>query len=353
MQIFHELEIANVQPNTKQAVLVEFAIPTALKENYKFLPGQHIVLYFKIERNNYRRTYSICSAPKENKLCISVKRQQKGIISNYINDAFFKGLMVKVSEPYGNFYADEQIVNASTIILWAGGSGITPMMGIVKHVLTSFPNKNVQLIYANRNDKCIMFEADIENLEKKFQQRFYATQILSNNVTADNIFTKLLSFTAAKKEWNGLTGHITPELIHTIVAKDFDAVHYICGPEKMMELCEQTLRSKGVFAVYVERFTGTTSIKNSNKDAMLKVYLHKKEYDIKLEENSLLEAILGAKLDPPYACKMGTCGSCKATLINGEVLVARDFALNEADRASGKILCCQTWAKSDTIAIEF
>jgi ring-1,2-phenylacetyl-CoA epoxidase subunit PaaE len=350
---FHELEISNVQANTKNAVLVEFEIPIALKERYKFKAGQHIVFDFKIERNNYRRTYSICTAPQEDKLCISVKRQHKGIISNYINDAFFKGLTVKVSEPFGSFYADEQIADVSTIVLWAGGSGITPMMSIAKHILCSFSNKNVLLIYANNNDKSIMFENEIDNLNRKYAERFSDIQILSNNDVEAHLFSKIFSFGKVKKEWLGLTGYITNDFIKNIVSEYPNAVHYVCGPEKMMELCEITLKGENINAVYVERFSGTTSIKNSNKDALLKVNLHKKNYEIKVGENNLLEAMLAIKLNPPYASKMGTCGSCKAILISGDVVMARDFALNDADREAGKILCCQTWAKSNEIEIEF
>jgi ring-1,2-phenylacetyl-CoA epoxidase subunit PaaE len=350
---FHELEISNVQANTKNAVFVELAIPTALKEQYKFKAGQHIVFDFKLERNNYRRTYSICTAPQEDKLCISVKRQHKGIISNYINDAFFKGLTVKVSEPFGSFYADEQIADASTIVLWAGGSGITPMMSIAKHILCSFSNKNVLLIYANNNDKSIMFENEIEDLNVRYAERFSDIQILSNNDEEEKLFSNIFYFGKVKKKWLGLTGYITNDFIKNIVSEYPNVVHYICGPEKMMELCEITLKGENINAVYVERFSGTTSIKNSNKDALLKVNLHKKNYEIKVGENNLLEAMLAIKLNPPYACKMGTCGSCKAILISGDVVMARDFALNDADREAGKILCCQTWAKSDKIEIEF
>jgi ring-1,2-phenylacetyl-CoA epoxidase subunit PaaE len=350
---FHELEISNVQANTKNAVLVEFEIPTALKERYKFKAGQHIVFDFKIERNNYRRTYSICTAPQEGKLCISVKRQHKGIISNFINDAFFKGLTVKVSEPFGNFYVEEQIAYTSTIVLWAGGSGITPMMSIAKHILSSFSNKNVLLIYANNNDKSIMFEHEIEDLNREFAERFSDIQILSNNDEEEKLYLNIFSFGKVKKKWLGLTGYITNDFIKNIVSEYPKTVHYICGPEKMMELCETTLKGENINAVYVEKFSGTTSIKNSNKDAMLKVNLHNKIYEINVGENNLLESMLSIKLNPPYACKMGTCGSCKATLISGDVVMARDFALNEADREAGKILCCQTWAKSDEIEIAF
>jgi ring-1,2-phenylacetyl-CoA epoxidase subunit PaaE len=352
--IFHELEIFSVVENTKNAVLVEFLVPIELTKKFKFQPGQHIVFDFKIERNNYRRTYSICSSPHENKLCISVKRQHKGIISNFINDAFFKGLKVNVSEPLGDFYNDGQIKNSSQIVLWAGGSGITPMLSIAKHILTVFSNKNVQLIYANNDQKSIMFEDEIEDLRNTFSGNFSVKQILSNNTISEGFFSKLFSFNSHEILWTGLSGYITNEFVINISKEFPNAVHYLCGPEKLMEICETALLNTDANSVYSERFIGSSSsISNSNKDAILKVSLHKKDYGIHLAENSLLEGMLAAKLNPPYACKMGTCGSCKATLVSGEVIVARDFALNEADRATNKILCCQSWAKSSEIEIAY
>jgi ring-1,2-phenylacetyl-CoA epoxidase subunit PaaE len=349
---FHELEIENVKSNTKNAVLVEFCVPSIFKENYVFEPGQHVALDFKIERNNYRRTYSICSAPHENKLCISVKRQHKGIISNYINDGFFKGFKVKVSEPFGNFYDDQQIEYSNKVVLWAAGSGITPMISIAKHILKHFSNKKIHLFYANTNDESIMFENEIAELEYSSLNNFTVTQILSNTKNEAGLLSKILNFKSNKKPWNGLTGYITNELIHEKLIDFPKATHYICGPEKMMEICETALNHNSE-TVYIEHFTGSSSIKNSNKEANLKVSFFKTEHQIKLGDKNLLEAMLDNNLNPPYACKSGTCGSCKAILISGEVVMARDFALNEADREAGKILCCQTWAKSDEIVIGY
>jgi ring-1,2-phenylacetyl-CoA epoxidase subunit PaaE len=351
---FHELEIKNVESNTKNAVLVEFSIPTDLRNNFLFSPGQHIVIDFHLERNNYRRTYSICSAPHENKLCICVKRQHKGIISNYINDAFFKGFKVNVSEPLGDFYDDGQINNSSQIVLWAGGSGVTPMLSIAKHILTVFSYKDVQLIYANNDQQSIMFADEIENLRKRFSGNFSVKQILSNNTISEGFFSKLFSFISSEKPWTGLTGYITKEFVINVSNEFPNAVHYLCGPEKLMEICESALLNTDTKGVYIERFVGSSSsISNSNKNAILKVSLHKKDYEIHLAENSILEGMLAAKLNPPYACKMGTCGSCKATLVRGEIITARDFALNEADREANKILCCQSWAKSSEVEIEY
>jgi ring-1,2-phenylacetyl-CoA epoxidase subunit PaaE len=352
MQNFHELEIASVTQNTKNAVLVEFAIPENLKETFKFQAGQHIVFNFNIERNNYRRTYSICTAPHDNRLCISVKRQKKGIISNYINDAFFKGFKVNVSQPFGNFYSDEQIISTSAVVLWAGGSGITPMLSIAKHILKRFSNKKVHLIYANNDEQSIMFRSDIEQLEGRYPL-FSVQHILSNPVQTNNFFSNIFSSNKPKKEWSGLREYVNETLVESVTNQFSDAVHYICGPEKMMEVCETSLSNTNAQSIHLERFTGSTFVKNSHKNAILKVRLSNQEHQIAVSENTLLDALLAAKLNPPYACKSGTCGSCKAKLLHGEVITARDFALNEADREANKILCCQSWAKTSEIEIQF
>jgi ring-1,2-phenylacetyl-CoA epoxidase subunit PaaE len=346
--IFHSLEIKSVLENTKNAVLVEFDVPKALIENYTFTAGQSITLDFTIERNHYRRTYSICSPPHESKLSISVKRQAKGIISNYINDAFFKGFHVRVSEPFGNFFNDAQIENTSTIMLWAGGSGITPLMSIAKHILFSYTSKKVVLVFANTNESSVMFAKEIDSLKNQFANGFQDVQILSNNIE-----THFVKKFFNKNTWQGLEGYIDADFISKIINQNPTSVHYICGPEKMMTLCEMQLSKAKDCKVYAEKFAGTTTINSGNKNAKLKVNINKKMHAISLQENNLLDAMLAQNLNPPYACKMGTCGACKATLLSGEVVSARDFALNEADKEANKILCCQAWAKSEEVIIAY
>jgi ring-1,2-phenylacetyl-CoA epoxidase subunit PaaE len=351
--IFHELEIKKVSPNTKNAVLVEFSIPEYLTDNFKFKAGQHIAFEFNIERNIYKRTYSICNSPHENMLCISVKRQQKGIISNYINDAFFTGFRVKVSEPFGDLFTENQVINAANIVLWAGGSGITPILSIAKHILKEFTDKKVTLIYANNNQNSIMFKDEIDELGLKNKGKFEAIHVLSNNIMEETMWAKIFKFNKPKKEWNGLKGYIDGDLIKKIASTNINAVHYICGPDKMMETCETTLKNLNSKSIYMESFGSANSIENTKANSKVKIILDNRKHEILTSKNTLLDAMLEAKLNPPYACKSGTCGSCKAKLISGEVIMSRDFALNEADKEAGKILCCQAWAMTDEIEIIF
>jgi ring-1,2-phenylacetyl-CoA epoxidase subunit PaaE len=346
---FHELRVSNVEENTKNSVKVTFEIPDNLKQNYQFEAGQHVALDFKIERNKYRRTYSICTAPHEKTLSISIKRQKNGIISNYINNGFFKGLRVQVSEPFGDFFKAEQLSEKPFVVLWAGGSGITVLLSIAKQILQKHQEKDVILVYANQNTQNIMFRNEIESLLTQFSDRFRVIHILSEPEKVDFEFKNLFK---PKEIWTGKRGYIDEEFVKEIKWNYSEAVHYICGPTKMMQICEENLHKLGVKSVYSEHFAGAT-FENSNQNAVLKVNLKGKNQSVSTEKNSLLEAMLQANLEPPYACKSGTCGSCKAKLVQGEVVMARDFALNEDDRAKNKILCCQSWAKSDEIVIEF
>jgi ring-1,2-phenylacetyl-CoA epoxidase subunit PaaE len=348
---FFELPVSAVKLNTKNALTIDFDVPETLKNIFQFAAGQHIALDFKLERNRYRRTYSICSSPTEKKLTISVKRQQNGIVSNYINNAFHEGLSVKVSAPFGGFFDEKQIQNTENIMLWAGGSGITPLFSILKYLLENHKNSVIHLIYANKNAKSVMFYEDLANLEKIFPYRLKVMHVLSEAQSdGKNIFESLFRYSKIDIK---SAGSLNADFIKKCLMPN--AIHYICGPEPMMQVCEKGLLSSGVDkkTIHLEYFSSGFSTQNSPENARLQVILNGKKQNLLLDKKNLLDAMLDAQLSPPYACQSGTCGSCKAQLISGEVSMARDFALNEADRAANLILCCQAWAKTENVEILF
>jgi ring-1,2-phenylacetyl-CoA epoxidase subunit PaaE len=350
MDLF-ELPVSAIKVNTKNALTIDFDVPETLKNTFQFTAGQHLALDFKLERNNYRRTYSICSSPTENKLTISVKRQKNGIVSNFINNAFYKGLTVKVSAPFGGFFDKKQVENTQNVQLWAGGSGITPLFSILKYLIATDKKSVIHLIYANKNAKSVMFQNDLADLERAFPQRLKVTHVLSElESDKKNIFERLFS-TSKTQPKSG--NYITADFIKNNVLPK--AVHYICGPEPMMKICENGLFELGIDKknVHLAYFSnGMNAFKNA-ENAHLQVSINGKKQGVPLNNKNLLDAMLDAKLTPPYACQSGTCGSCKAQLISGEVTMARDFALNEADRAANRILCCQAWAKTENVEIQF
>ncbi len=348
---FFELPVLAVKSNTKNALTIDFDIPETLKNIFQFTAGQHIALDFKLERNNYRRSYSICASPTENRLTISVKRQHNGIVSNYINNAFHKGLDVRVSAPFGGFFDGKQVENTQNIMLWAGGSGITPLFSILKYLVTTDKNSVIHLIYANKNAKSVMFYDELTHLERAFPQRVKVTHVLSDAQSEGNNLFKFL-FKQPKIE-GASVGYVDADFIKTKAISK--AVHYICGPEPIMQACEKGLREMGIDKenVHLEYFSNGMNTFKSVENARLQVHLNGQKHELDLNKKNLLDALLDAKLNPPYACQSGTCGSCKAKLLSGEVTMARDFALNEADRAENRILCCQSWAKTENVVIQF
>jgi ring-1,2-phenylacetyl-CoA epoxidase subunit PaaE len=348
---FFELPISAVKLNTKNALTVDFDVPESLKNTFQFTAGQHLALDLKLERNNYRRTYSICSSPTENKLTISVKRQKNGIVSNFINNAFYEGLMVKVSAPFGGFFDKKQVETTQNVQLWAGGSGITPLFSILKYLIAKDKNTVIHLIYANQNAKSILFHDDLADFERAFPQRLKVTHVLSeSNSDKKNIFERLFSPSKTSPKSGN---YITADFIKNNILPN--AVHYICGPEPMMQVCENGLIELGVDKrnVHLEYFSNGMNVFKSPENAYLQVTMNGRKESLLLNNKNLLDAMLDAKLNPPYACQSGTCGSCKAQLIRGEVTMARDFALNEADKAANRILCCQAWAKTENVEIQF
>jgi ring-1,2-phenylacetyl-CoA epoxidase subunit PaaE len=348
---FFELPVSAIKGNIKNALTVDFDVPESLKQIFQFTAGQHLALDFKLERNSYRRTYSICSSPTENKLTISVKRQKNGIVSNFINNAFYEGLTVKVSAPFGGFFDKKQVENAQNVQLWAGGSGITPLFSILKYLIAKDKNTVIHLIYANKNAKSIIFYDDLADFERAFPQRLKVTHVLSElESDKKNIFKRLFS---PSKTFPKSGNYITADFIKNNILPN--AVHYICGPEPMMQVCENGLLDLGIDKknVHLEYFSSGINAFQSPENAYLHVTMNGRKKGLLLNNKNLLDAMLEAKLNPPYACQSGTCGSCKAQLISGEVTMARDFALSEADRAANRILCCQAWAKTENVEIQF
>jgi ring-1,2-phenylacetyl-CoA epoxidase subunit PaaE len=348
---FFEIPVSAVKMNTKNALTIDFDVPESLQKTFDFSAGQHIALDFKLERNNYRRTYSICSSPTEKKWTICVKRQPNGIVSNFINNAFDTGLKVRVSAPFGGFFEEKQVEIGQNIQLWAGGSGITPLFSILKFMLESRKNGEIQLIYANKNAKSTLFSEELADLEHQFPQRFKVTHLFSEEISANKT---IFDFVFKKsKIGQQSAGKLNADFIKKEAISD--AIHYICGPESMMQLCEKTLISLDIDPknIHLEYFSNGLNTFKNHENARLQVTLRGQKQDVILGNKNLLDSMLDADLKPVYACKSGTCGSCKAQLVSGEVNMARDFALNEADRQANRILCCQSWAKTENVEIQF
>lgn len=365
--LFNDLEIAEVIKETPNAVSVSFKIDDKLKADYAFKPGQYLTIKSVVNGEEIRRAYSLCSSSLGDELhTVAVKRVDGGRMSNHINDNFKVGERVSVMKPMGNFYVDLNEANNKHYFLVAGGSGITPMLSIIKSVLSKEANSKVTLVYANRDEENIIFNNTLSQLEASNSERLSVIHTLSN----------------ASSSWTGQVGRLTSERLLSIVNSNADLSNthfYTCGPEQLMQLTVATLESNGVSSdkINVEYFTpksesssestgdtsdlsndaGISIVGETNEkiiDRQVVIINEDMEQEVTVSSSSnILEAAIDNDLDPPYACQAGVCTTCRAKLHSGKVVMDEMEGLSDEEIADGYILTCQCHPLSDDVKVEF
>jgi ring-1,2-phenylacetyl-CoA epoxidase subunit PaaE len=354
MSKFHSLKISDVVRETSDAVSVAFEVPASLKQDYQYKQGQYLTLKFIINGEELRRSYSICSSPvADTELRVAVKKVYQGKVSSHINDKVKVGDQVEVMIPMGNFFTEMNPSNKKNYVLFAGGSGITPMLSILKTVLKSEPNSSVVLFYGNNDEASIIFKKQIEQLAANNADRLKVVHVLNS---------------APAGHPAALQGLMTKEknvaLINTYIKGDVDNEYFICGPGPMMENVVAALKElkTNEEKVHVEYFTApvnkadeqiTTPV-NVAGGSTAKIIMDGEEQTVELLENeTILEAALRVGMDAPYACQGGSCCTCRALLQDGKVVMAVNYALSASEVKQGFILTCQSRATTPNVVVNF
>ncbi len=364
---FSKLNVAEVEQNTEDAISIHFEVPEELQETFTYQPGQYLILQVGIEGQKHRRAYSLCSSPAiDDNLIVTSKRVEGGLVSNYLNDELQAGDTLEVYPPQGNFTPDIDPENEKQYVLLGAGSGITPLMSILQTVLIKELKSEVLLFYGNRNEQSIIFKDKLDELQKKFPDRFEVIHSLSQ----------------PSDEWEGLKGRLSKFKLKRLLQKEVGkeqlphAEYYICGPAGMMKGAEGALNNHDVpeKQINVEYFTaplpdleGEASSEQSEaagqviegekvdiNEEEVTVIINDDEYDITVKPSqSILEAAIQAGLDPPFACQMGICTTCRATLLSGKITMDQREGLSDDEVEEGFVLTCQSHPLSDDVVVEY
>lgn len=355
MSYFHTLKIKDLRKETSDAVVLTFDVPDNLKKDYNFISGQHLTLKTNIDGEEVRRSYSICSAPHEGSLKVAVKKIENGLFSNFANSQLKKGQTLEVMQPMGKFSPDINKDMGKTYLLVAAGSGITPIISILKTILITEPQSQVTLIYGNKNTRSIMFKEELEGLKNIFLERLNIHFVMSR----EKLDAPLLS------------GRIDKEkcalfLKYLVDAKQLDEV-FICGPEGMVFDMKDTLIANGVETrkIRTELFTTPGQVTQKSevasksfdpkKESLVTIKLDTKTFEFPLNygAETILDAALQQGADLPFACKGGVCCTCRAKLVEGEVDMALNFGLEPDELEAGFILTCQAHPRSEKVVVDF
>lgn len=328
-------------------------------ENLSFKAGQYITIKCMIGGEEVRRSYSLCTAPFEELYGFSVKRVKGGKMSNHLHDDISEGDQLEVAGPEGRFMIDPQPDLERDHYFFAAGSGITPVMSMVKTIMQEEPMSSCYLLYGSRSENEIIFQEELEKLASKHRDQFYITHTLSQPVKEKTGgLSGLLGKT--KITWKGERGRIAPakikDFLSKYISKSGRSSFYICGPGDMIKSIENTLLDLGEIHENIHKeYFSTHDIKaGSGTDGNVVITLDQNQHLIHVEsDETILEAALKAKLDAPYSCTSGACSSCLAKITTGEVKMDACFALEDDEVEDGYILTCQSRLISESAEISY
>lgn len=352
---FHPVRIREVRRETASCVSLLLDIPPALQSSFQYNHGQSLTVRSIINGEEVRRTYSLCSSPLDNEWRIAVKRVDGGLFSNLANDSLRAGDSIEVMEPIGRFYTDLDAANQKKYLAIAAGSGITPILSIIKTTLATEPKSHFTLVYGNRSRQDIIFLEELEGLKNRYLNRLQLLHILSR----EQVDSPILQGRIDENKLNELTRVISFSEMNEA---------FLCGPESLIFSAKAFLEKSGLEGnqIHFELFTTpgqqTKSVNTAERTVQfaaaskVQIRLDGRSMEFEIPEGSeqtVLDAALAFGADLPYACKGGVCCTCKAKLVEGEVSMDVHWGLDEEEIKKGYILTCQSHPKTDRVLVDF
>lgn len=352
---FHTLAIKEVKKETEDCVSLLLDVPASLQERFRFTQGQSLTMRSFINGEEVRRTYSLCSSPLDNEWRVAVKKVEGGVFSCYANGILKKGDTLEVMEPVGKFFAPLDETHQKHYLAFAAGSGITPILSLIKTTLAKEPKSSFTLVYGNRSRNSIIFFEELEGLKNKYINRFNLIHILSRERTDTELNFGRID-TDKLKQLQKLVDFATADEV------------FVCGPESMIFSVKDFFEALGTekTKIHFELFTTpgrttatavkTVSAKDSSQKSSITVKLDGRSFDFDINlssETTILDAALKQGADLPYACKGGVCCTCKAKLLEGKVQMDVHWGLEEEEIKQGYILTCQSHPVTKKVTVDF
>lgn len=352
---FHPLRVRDVQPDTDEAVILSFEVPPELRETFRFNQGQYLTLRTQLDGQDLRRSYSICAGVDDDCLRVGVRKVPGGAFSGWVWQGLHVGDTLEVMPPQGRFFVPLDATAERHYLGVAGGSGITPILSIMKTVLAREPKSRFTLIYSNRRPATAMFKEELEDLKNRYLTRLSLHHVF----TQEHVDAPLYA------------GRLTREKLAQFFGTVVDAQRidhaFVCGPNQMNDEVEAALREAGLpdERIHIERFgaplpTPADAMRHQAQpedadNAHIEVIRDgvRREITFRKTDPSILDAAAAAGMDVPYSCKSGVCSTCRCKVIEGQVRMDRNFALDKAEVAAGFVLSCQSHPLTDRVVISF
>lgn len=348
MSNFYKLTIKEVKKETENAVSILFKIPSNLKGNFNFIAGQYITIRKEINGKKLRRAYSICSSPNSDELRIAIKKIKNGLFSVFATTKLKEGDVLEVSAPEGKFILETSKDNFKNYLGFAAGSGITPLISIIKATLENEPNSTFTLVYGNKTVKNTIFKEEIDTLKNKYPTTFNIQYVYSREQQPNALFGRIDE------------GNINFILKNRFTDYTFNSA-FLCGPETMIETVKSMLINNGFDKnnIYFELFSTSASskyeaTKTFEGNCEITVLVDDEETTFTMDsKTTILTAALKEGIDAPYSCQGGICSSCIAKVVEGSVVMNKNAILSDKEIKEGLILTCQAHPTTQKIIIDY
>lgn len=354
MSKFHQLTVSEIKNETLDCVSVTFDVPSNLIKDYEYIQGQHLTLKLLVNGKEVRRSYSLCSSPMiKEPLRVAVKRVKGGLGSNFIYDNLKKGDVIEIMTPMGNFHTELKNTNKKHYVLFAGGSGITPMMSIIKTTLIAEPQSKLTLFYGNFDEASTIFKKELDEIVSLNPGRFTLHYIFekpsSQNISAD------------------LIGMLTKDKVKEVISKYLERnpviEYFVCGPGPMMDNVKEVLESNNVNKNFIHIEYFTSAVEEPKKDASeikgsiceVTVIADGKEttFQLATDGDAILDAAMDAGVDAPFSCKGAVCATCRAKVMEGKASMTMNYALTDDEVEEGYILTCQAHPTTPVVVVDY